>query len=442
MAIYQWVGGHTGYTGPNSGFSPTGGGASGMSPLWTSGYNGATSDQGDFVFSPYFWGNTKNWLKVISATGSIGNYNYVPTTTLPKGGDTVWYQGFYVGATGLSFATYSVSCLYGGMSGDGFTASGLTNWAGYTATASTDIQFLVYPSFMKENHPSGFDTGRIGAVSSGSSGGFDGFYPLNIRSSYFTFVNQSPSPQVAPKVALNCISTSTASQFSLDSQSSYNGQYYYGVAYLKGKWESVFQNTGSVFLTDITNSNGGWYNAQGNIVRFSASPTTAISTYAVNPFRLKDGAYIWGNYGSQAVVNVTPYVTPNHAAVTLGSLNDGSTATFTEVTVGYEGGATVGGALEANIKLASCQIDYLKVWAGDIGVSPLLTQYDYPIVRDGFMKSGTLDMSHPNDPTWKNFLLAYSGGDNGLRIDSPTQVTIKPYIGMSIKTGAVEGTTG
>lgn len=439
MAIYQWVGGHTGYTGANSGYSVTGGGASGTSPRWTHPISGITSDQGDHWFSPYFWGNTKNWKRAISVTGSFGFYNYVDTTTLPKGGDTVWFSGSYTGLSGQSTQTYSVSCLYGGMSGDGFTASGATAWAGgYTAGSGGhgNIAFTVYTTFQPTTHPNPLlRTGEIG-VGANIYGDFSSFSPLKIRTSQFTVNDFSTSTTGGAKIALHNIASDVGA-FGLYKSNAYN-DFTYGVAFLKGNWEWISQNGGSVFVTDVTQTNGGYYSIYGYPVRFSASATTAIGEYNIYPTSLLSGGYIWGNYGSQAIIRIGKYL--GNAPITLGSLGDGGNPTYTELNLGAIS-VTGAGSSSPNIKLATCQIEYLKCENAQIGVSELVTRFDYPIIRDGYMKAGTLDMSHPTDPSWANFLLAYAGGDNGLRFDS-SDVVIKPYIGASLKTGTVEGITG
>lgn len=438
MAIYQWVGGHTGYTGANSGYSVTGGGT-GTSPRWTHPISGITSDQGDHWFGPYFWGNTKNWKKAISVTGSFGFYNYVDTTTLPKGGDTVWFSGGYTGASGQATQTYSVSCLYGGMSGDGFTASGATAWAGgYTAGSGGhgNIAFTVYSTFKPTTHPNPLlRTGEIG-VGANIYGDFSSFSPLKIRTSQFTFNDFSTSTTGGADIALYNIASAVGG-FGLYKPNTYN-DFTHGVAFLKGNWEYIYQNGGSVFVTDVTQSNGGYFAVYGHPVRFSASATTAIGEYNIYPTSLLSGGYIWGNYGSQAIIRIGGY--SGNAPITLGSLNDGSNPTYTELALGAYS-ATGAGSSPPNIKLATCQIAYLKCEDAQIGVSELVTRFDYPIIRDGYMKAGTLDMSHPTDPSFSNFLLGYSPDDNGLRFDS-SDVVIKPYIGASLITGTVEGITG
>ena len=440
MAIYQWVGGYTGFTGSGSGYSPTGAGASGDQPYWTSVISGATSVIGDIFYAPYAWNMTQNWRKAITTTGQVGNYQYVTTSALPKGGDTVWFSGGFTSGTGSYTNTYSVSCYYGGMSGDGLTASGSTAWSGgYTASGDMfgNITFVVKNTFAPTYHPV-FETGSVG-VAGGNGGDFSVFAPLNIRTTSFSFIDSSTVSVTgfavdAPTVAINNISTGS-SNFQTTNLSGIAC----GVVYLQGNWEWIYQRGGYMFLSDITNTYGGNLLVQGNVKRFSANATTSIGTYSVYPGTIQNDGYIYGNYGGSAKVYIGNYA--QNAPITIGSLNDGTTPTFEVLEVGTIGGGT-GGTGSPNIKLASCQIDVMKCNSGNIGVSPLNSGADYPIIRDGYMRQGTLDMAHPTDPNWQQFLLGFSPSDNGLRIDDPDAVTIKGYIGTSFKTGSPESLTG
>jgi hypothetical protein len=79
---------------------------------------------------------------------------------------------------------------------------------------------------------------------------------------------------------------------------------------------------------------------------------------------------------------------------------------------------------------------------GKILVSENSTQFDYCIIRDGYAKgTSVIDMSHPQIETWQNFIISYSPGDEGLRLDDST-VSVKPYRGASFKTGTPESPTG
>lgn len=432
MAIYQWVGGHTGYTGANSGYSATGGGTAGTSPRWTSVIDGTTSDSGDFVFGPYFWGNLNNWKKAVAVTGQFGFYNYTSTTTLPKGGDTVWFSNGYSGPSGQFVNTYSISCKYGGMSGDGITASGSTGWAGgYTAGSGAhgSISFVVRDSFRPNGTPFGLNTGEIG-VGANAYGDFQNYRPLKVRASQISIADASPATVTGgAKIAINNIGADAYLYVN-----SLVRQPRGVVVFISGNVASIDQTCGSVYTTDIANTYGGYWAIRGVPTRFSASPTTAIATYQLYDCdRVVEGGYIWGNYGSQANIYIGGY--SGGAPITLGSVNDGSNPTYTILNVGAY--STTGNNGTPNIKLATCQIESLECYNGNISVSELLTQYDYPIIRDGFMRGGTLNMAHPEDASWQNFILGYSPSDNGLRIDD-TNVIVRAYKGASLKTGTPE----
>lgn len=456
---YVWVGGHTGYTGTNSGYSATGGGTAGTSPRWTSVLDGATSDLGDFVFGPYYWGNLNNWRKAIQATGSAGAFNWVPATVFPKGGDSVIFTGAITGASGSTIKTYSVSCLYGGMSGDGFypsSATGSTGWiGGWTAGSGAhgSISFKVEPTFdsllqgaeLTEMLDRWGTTLRVGEIGVGATSNFDSYSPLKIRTNQFTVVDASTIQGAGAKIAINNILSegSGSKLFSLSPpQSGYalESGTKYATALLKGYWNNVQQKTGTVFTTDITNvDDNGFFGVYWYPYQFGTSSTSSFKYFTIQPITLSGGGYIYGNNGGQAIVDISGYGSTVNNSVTLGAFNDGSTPTFEKVTLGGVAGNTGGFPY---VKLSSCQIDKLSCYGGTIAVSEFATEYDYPIIRDGFIGgSATLNMMHPNNPSWQNFMLAYSGGDQGLRVDSPS-VTIRAYSGASFKTGTPEPLTG
>lgn len=138
MAVFYWVGGYTGSTGPASGYSVTGN-------YWTNWITGLTSTIGDVFYSPYAWNVRENWR--LEHTGQVQPVGYarvirdsVPTR-LPGGNDTVILGGVpaYLGtgpdaAAGSTayyvenLAPHNFSILFGGMSGDGITSSGITAW--------------------------------------------------------------------------------------------------------------------------------------------------------------------------------------------------------------------------------------------------------------------------------------------------------------------------
>ena len=134
MAIYYWVGGWTGNTGFNSGYSPTGGGPDGSGPLWTSVINGATSSSGDYGFGPYYWGFPQNWRTtigtqttsfrgyVLSLTGGPQGGQQFDPIQCPRGGDEVRFTiipplSSVPYPNDLAMRRQSVACLFGALTG-------------------------------------------------------------------------------------------------------------------------------------------------------------------------------------------------------------------------------------------------------------------------------------------------------------------------------------
>ena len=223
MAFFQWVGGHTGYTGPGSGFDIG-------SNLWISPTDGSITGGGDYEFGPYYWGNIQNWRYYPGSGTPPSAPSYDPITPvhsgfrsvpsrLPGGGDTVIFSDEYyyrnVSPNEIIW-TGCVSCLYGGMSGDGLTSLGLTAWnstfvfggtagpAGQTGTAPLrGLEEIIIRNFVDqrginrntfsvvESSPQSlpyqnrwglrrlFDCGRIG-IGANRDGDFDNFSPLRV----------------------------------------------------------------------------------------------------------------------------------------------------------------------------------------------------------------------------------------------------------------------
>lgn len=431
MAIYQWVGGHTGYTGPGSGYDIG-------SELWVHPISGAVSASGDSYFGPYWWGNVKNWKQVISPTGQYGLFSYVNASTLPRGGDTVWFKGGYSGTSG-SVNTYAVSCKYGGMSGDGVTASGLTSWAGGW-TSSTDrfnpITFLLEDTFKPQSHPHGLETGEIG-VGANFVGDFSSFNPLNVRVKTFSIRDTSSSESNAVKIALNNVASGATSDYgimNINQGGWYISPFDYGVVFLRGQWEEISQYSGSVFTETTTNNNGGRWSIYSYPVRFSSSKNSNFGTFTVQPISLRDGGYIWGSAGSAPSIRIFGWGSTSGSStstVTVGNLGDGGSSSITllEMYPGASFGPTV--------KFGSCIIDSLNCVSGNIQVSELATRNNSVVIRDGRIRQGTIDMAHPFDPTWQQFILGYSPSDEGFRIDD-NSVVIKGYPGVNLKTATPE----
>jgi len=151
MAVFQWVGGYTSHEGTNSGYS--GNFNQSGKKVWTSVWNGLTTDRGDFAFAPYHWDFVQNWRERVTSAGALAAagqpYDYIPATRLPRGGDQVvfgapWISNSAVADlfTGQRYEVdrraLGISCLFGGCSGASL------KWSGASDPASTgDIEFLV-----------------------------------------------------------------------------------------------------------------------------------------------------------------------------------------------------------------------------------------------------------------------------------------------------------
>jgi len=168
MAIYYWVGGWTGNTGFNSGYSPTGGGTSGLNPIWTSVINGQRSLSGDYAFGPYYWGFPQNWRVavsqgvfrgyVVSLTGGpMGGQEFDPIQC-PRGGDEVRFAQIPPMAAypyDIAMKRTGVACLFGALTGSTSAVgpignvwlSGLGNAVTGASGAKSLTVFNVFPSY-------------------------------------------------------------------------------------------------------------------------------------------------------------------------------------------------------------------------------------------------------------------------------------------------------
>ena len=142
MAVFQWVGGYTAHTGFMSGYS--GNFNQSGKAVWRSVFNGLTGMSGDAFFAPYYWGFRQNWRERIPAPANPDGweYDYIPATRLPRGGDKVVFGSVYTTIKGQDFAellTASVSLLFGGVSGG--------EWPEATQGRTGDIEFEVHPHY-------------------------------------------------------------------------------------------------------------------------------------------------------------------------------------------------------------------------------------------------------------------------------------------------------
>jgi hypothetical protein len=142
MAVFQWVGGYTAHTGFMSGYSGNYKGSG--KAVWMSVFNGLTGMSGDRSFAPHYWGFKENWRERVPAPSdqTQWEYDYIPATRLPRGGDKVVFGSVYNEIRGAAFAeqlSASISLLFGGLSGG--------EWHEATSGKTSDIEFEVHPHF-------------------------------------------------------------------------------------------------------------------------------------------------------------------------------------------------------------------------------------------------------------------------------------------------------
>lgn len=318
---YYWVGGHTGYTGANSGYS---GG------LWfKSGSVTGGITAGDLYFGPYSWGVVENWRVIEISDAISGLAIYGIPTQLPQGGDDSAFFGKVVNAytisgdsTGSSILNpHMYSCLYGGMSGDGFTASSATGWAGNNGAARFQpIDIRVDKSFIPGS-TSGLlltDLGRIGAI------GITSDNPLRVYPGN-TVIFEKASETVGANISLRSMFTSKSVIQSYSNDSRLNPS----VALasdgspdnpvvslgrklkvdLKGGWSRVRQDAGTLVLGQMftTNLPGypdafgiTWANqpasvlVDGKIRKFLAKEDSSVHYYMIKPGSVLEGVEIIG----------------------------------------------------------------------------------------------------------------------------------------------------
>jgi len=435
MATYFWVGGYTGFTGTNSG--------------WTGQYQGTTQQRwigpqnqssiiGDMYYAPYAWNLPQNWRVRLSATGSNQFFYQVPTTT-PAGGDVVFFGG-----TGPTLNQANISCLYGGMSGDGFTASGITGWAnGTTANRYGDVTITIAENYFPVFSPAGFRTGEIGIGPTGAINQIDTNQcePLNIRTNSF-FVADTRALGLGTRYAVNNLSSSLYPSFATANVNfdpdNPNDATPFGsaVGLIKGNWWAVNHSVGSLFLSGSTTA---WLTANNKISQLSTDNTATIENAYISPKFCQFGVNIWGSSGSplnELTIRGWKGQSTGSSFVTLGDFVN-QMPTITRLNL-FEGELTeiiispvpVYGPAPI-VKMGSIQIDYLQGEGASLMVHPNASVHDYPILRDGYLRRGTIDMSHPEIFKWQQFILGYSPSDPGIKIGGP-DVKVVSYEGQSL----------
>ena len=469
MAIYQWVGGHTGYTGPGSGYSLT-------TQSWVDPFTGSITSGGDFAFGPFFWANPRNWREVITATGSAFS-NYASTNRVPKGSDTVYFAGGFTSSTGAFTNTYSISCKYGGMSGDGITPSGLTAWssgqfgtnglgAGLTTAADkhNPITFIVFPSFRpgspRAKYPQ-FDTKDTGELGVGADywGDTSNFAPLRINTRLFTYTDGSTGGQAPYNIASgakfalhNDIASATGGdkgrgKFTLIRGLTSPGTFniaQHSIAMLKGYWNEITQQTGVVYAVETMSTGEDYsrWNIQNVPTKFGCAKPTVFDFILMSNHTLFEDSYIWGvpgGGGEDRLIGMHGW--SGNSYLTIGNIGDGSISEIPNLEL-YSASTNQ----NAKVKLGSCLINKLFcIQPTEITVSEQATIHNYPVIRNAEFIQGSINLEHPVYQDWQQAILKYHPvDDHGLKIINyasaidprqPPATVVRGYPGMTLKTG-------
>jgi len=436
MATYLWVGGYTGFTGTNSGWSGQYGGQTAV-PVWISVVSGATSQQGDIFFAPYAWNLTNNWRVRVSLTGN--SFGYIAATGTPASADTVLFGGVTSG-TGIGIGQYNISCLYGGLSGDGplsyGSGTGSTGWSnGTTANRYGDVDINISRTFKPTaGAPHGLRTGEIGVGETGTND-FSLYFPLRVRTRGVHHDDSSSSlSSPIVHISLKNLSTSTNAYYYSSNMFGTTGS---NNTVLSGTWTYITQNAGSLFLTDCTTT---WLYVAEKINQLVTDNTTTMETAVIRPTFCTNGVRVLGSIsGPLGSLEINGWSNQNELTsfATIGDFGSGTNPVFTTFLCAGGTGSSGQGPI---VKLATVEVENFKGDSGTVMVHPDVTRYDYCILRDGYLRNGfTINMNHPTNNLWQNFMLGYAPEDQGLRIDGPN-VNIKCYPGQSLISEA-EGVT-
>lgn len=450
MGNYFWVGGYTGNVGAGSGYSGSYAG-SGV-PVWTNLFTGTTGTAGDLHFGPYYWGFKQNWLEAIQATNSTA-ITLANASRPPKNGDTARLDPQVTSG----HTPYSISLLFGGVSGSSFY------WEGTTSQAPLN-DFSVKPLFGNtvsdlNNTTFSLEGGAVGAGQYVNNGPWGGLDTRRVGLNYFSF-----TPLYSPPPEVKFLDTYTDP---LDIRAT---TVEFSPTRGEGWIRLVGTHTTTVSMTDrggttqtlnlcgtatVVDQRSGYFN----------STSLSGDNLTVNRFQV---------YGRVGATLLNPTATVNTAVECYPSRTDSlivvqcavpDLKTQSGPTNGTEMGLTgvnywIGdptgkatptisawtakqglGAFPPTVYMYSFVCDYLT--AENVYMRPLSSisgfeKFIYPIFRDGELgMNATLECNKNLDPNWDNVLIGYSPSDQGLRIDHPT-ARINFHIGDNVKINGKE----
>lgn len=451
MGNYFWVGGYTGNIGAGSGYSANWQGSA--VGVWTNLLNGFTGQAGDLHFGPYYWGFKQNWLEAIQVTNSSAIV-LANATRPPRQGDTVRLDPQITSG----HTPYSISLLYGGVSGANFY------WEGGTSQAALN-EFSVKPAFgntISDLNNTSFQNETRSAVGAGqyvNNGPWRGLDTRRVGLEYFSF-----APLYAPPPEVKFV------EFFYDPLDIRTATLEFSPTRGTGLIRLVGNHTSTVSMTDRGSSGSTLY-------LLGAATTVDQRSGAFNSFSLSGNNLTIDRlqvYGRIVSTRLSPFATVNTAVECFPSRTDGQIVitcavpllrTETGLTNGTEMGLSgveywIGdpsgtgtptinswiakkgvGAYPPTVYMHGFVCDYLT--AENVEIRPLtpisgFEKFIYPIFRDGQLGANvTLECNKSQDPNWNNVLIGYSPSDQGLRIDHPT-ARINFHVGDNIKINGKE----
>jgi hypothetical protein len=465
---YYWIGGYTANVGQGSGWSGDWHG-SGVA-VWTSPFNGLTSQNGDLHFGPYFWDFKQNWLELVTATGT-GLPTMSNATRPPKNGDNVVIDWLSVSG----HTPYSIALLWGGVSG----ASGF--WSG-TTSANPLASFVVGNSYGNSYYDSGGGATShinhaVGAVGSGiytkntspAITGYRGLYTRQIGFKYeIGFPDSTPlgtnfigqyepldlrtySVDFNPQFADAYINLQGSHTTYVSTPPSQNTTARRKFLYLMGTVQVIDQRSGYIGNLSLSGNSltvDRWY-LQGTstaTLNRNCVVNTSVECYPSST-QMHQLPNIESEITIQCAVptlvtesGLTNAAETGMTAVTYYIGNRDGTATPTIGSWRINSGA---GGKKPYIKMGSFICDnldaqncYMKPYTYDAN-QPLMPN-TYPVFRDGRLgMNATLDCYANHSDSWSNVLIGYSPSDEGLRIDDDTAL-IKFHIGDNVKINGKE----
>lgn len=449
MGNYFWVGGYTGNVGAGSGYSGNWQGLG--AAVWTNLFTGTTGTAGDLHFGPYYWGFKENWLEAIQATNSTA-ISLVSANRSPRQGDTARLDPQVTSG----HTPYSISLLFGGVSGSSFY------WEGTTSQAPLN-DFSVKPLFgsttLDITNTSVVEEGNVGYGQYVNNGPWKGLDTRRVGLNYFNFVPlYSPPPEVkfiegrfdpldirsttvefSPTRGegwIRLIGSHTTTLFMSERGGTTQTLNLCGTVTTIDQRSGYF-NSASLSGNNLTVTN---YQVHGAIGSTYLNPLTTVNT-AVECYPSRTNSPITISCAVPVLKTESGPTNGTEMGLTGVTYRIGDGSGSATPTIGSWTAKQGSGNFPPTVFMRSFVCDYLI--AENVVLRPLgeisgFEKFIYPIFRDGQLGiNATLECNKTLDPNWSNVLIGYSPSDEGLRIDHPT-ARINFHIGDNVKINGKE----